>query len=368
MFIAQKDSIVYPKVLIGGKSVVSARVINQVNEIPTATIYLKPEDLSSFSPDQEVTLQISDAPNAGPIFTGLVSSVNFSNMNGQLTAGIDLKHKAKHLDEASGLVPGLVPGGNYDVDTLIFKPEDSVAGESSGAYFSFDVSKPFPEAICGTKNTGLIGWLNSVYPSTCDGFVEVDAGDKQKTISILEQIKADSEPMMFTYPGLYRKTSQYCEGILNRATTSSTIWDMLMVILGSFDCCLVCKPDGKVIITPNWCGVKSQGNAIDSSSITKFDLSSLTPRNIKQCSIIGSVGSTIKGNKMKNSVMGQYSEEGVSVGGAMFMSAPGWINDIHVKETDIGTQKNALDKLAQCILYKIRLSAVAMCRLFSADE
>jgi len=353
MFIAQQDSIVYPQVKVDGKSVVSVRIINQVNEIPTATIYLKPEDLSSFTPDQEVTVQISGAPNSGPIFTGHVSSVNFSNMNGQLTAGIDLKHRAKWLDEASGLIPGLTPGGNYDVQTVIYKKEDSYVDGASGAYFSFDVNKPFPEAICGDENTGLIGWLSNIGSSSCNEFVEADAGDRSRTISMLNQIKNDSDPFMFTFTELDEKVSAYCNNILNRATTSSTIWDMLMVILGSFDCCLVCKPDGRVIITPNWSGVKAQDNNIDSSFITKFDLSSLTPRNIKHCRIVGAVGSMMKnGNEMKKQVMGDFSEEGVSTGGSMFMSAPGWINDIHVEVLPTPLQKDALTKLAQCILYR----------------
>jgi hypothetical protein len=353
MYIAQQDSIVYPRVTIEGKPVVSARIINQVNEISTATVYLKPEDITSFSPDQEATIQISDAPNSGPIFKGHVSSVNFSNMNGQLTAGIDLKHRAKWLDEASGLIPGLTPGGNYDVETIIYKRKSTYIDGASGAYFKFDVKKPFPEAICGDSNSGLIGWISNVSASSCNGFVDADAGEKGRTISMLNQIKNDSEPFRFKFPELSVKVSQYCNNVLNRATTSSTMWDMLMVILGSFDCCLVCKPDGKVIMTPNWAGVKSSVNSVDSSFITKFDLSSLTPRNIKHCRVVGAVGSKFKeANKMKNQVMGNFSEEGVSSGGSMFMSAPGWINDIHVDAISSSTQKSALDALAQCILYR----------------
>lgn len=354
MFIAQKDSIVYPQVKVNGFSVVSVRVVNQVNEIPTATVYLKPEDLSLFIPDEEATIEIIGAPNSGPIFTGHVSSVNFSNMNGQLTAGIDLKHRAKWLDEASGLIPGLTPGGNYDVQTIIYKKDSCSIEGASGAYFAFDTTKPFPEAICGDENTGLIGWLSNIGPSSCNGFVEADAGDRNRTISMLNQIKNDSEPFMFIFASsLKEKVSAYCNNILNRSTTSSTMWDMLMVILGSFDCCLVCKPDGKVVITPNWSGVKSQDNNIDSSFITKFDLSSLTPRNIKHCRVVGTFGSMMQeGNKMKKQVMGNFSEEGISAGGSMFMSAPGWINDIHVKVLPTPVQKNALDALAQCILYR----------------
>ena len=271
MFIAQKDSIVYPQVKVNGFSVVSVRIVNQVNEIPTATVYLKPEDLSLFIPDEEATIEIIGAPNSGPIFTGHVSSVNFSNMNGQLTAGIDLKHRAKWLDEASGLIPGLTPGGNYDVQTVIYKKESSFVNGASGAYFGFNTLKPFPEAICGDENTGLIGWLSNIGPSSCNGFVEADAGDRSRTISMLNQIKNDSEPFMFRFSKeLKEKVSAYCNNILNRATTSSTMWDMLMVILGSFDCCLVCKPDGRVIITPNGCGIKAQDHHINSSFIPKF--------------------------------------------------------------------------------------------------
>ena len=352
-FIAEKDSIVFPKVTVDGKSVVSARIVNQVNEISTATVYLKPEDLESFTPNQEVTINISGATGAGPIFTGLVSSVNFSNMNGQLTAGIDLKHRAKWLDEASALVPGMTPGGNYDVETYIYQKKSQFIEGSSGISMQFDTKKPFPEAICGDENSGLIGWLSTVGASSTDGFVVADAGEKAKAISMLEQIKTDSEPFKFLYDALDSKVSNYCNGVLNRATASSTLWDMLMVILGSFDCCLICKPDGKVIMSPNFCGVKSQGNSVDSSFITKFDLSSLTPRNIKHCRIIGSVGTKCKeGNNMTKHVMGDFSEEGVSSGGSMFMSAPGWINDIHVDVINAETQKSALNKLAQCILYR----------------
>ena len=357
MFICQQDDIVYPIVTANGVSVVSVRIINQVNEIATATIWLKPEDLSQFNPDQPVSINISGAPNGGLIFKGHVSAFNFSNMNGQLTAGIDLKHRAKYLDEASGLVPGLTPGGNYDIKTILFKPKSQVADGASGISVDFDVKKPFPEAICGDEKKGMIGWLTSVGESNCNGFKVADAGILSRTIEILNGIKKDSDPFKFKYSTLNKRVSKYCNGILSRAATSSTVWDLLSVIIGSFDCSLVCKPDGKVIMTPNWMGVAADMNHIDTEFITKFDLSSLTHRNIKHCRVMGSVGTHVKKNKMTAKSMGDFSMGGTATSGTMVLSAPGWINDVHVdpdRGTPEGTQKKALDSLAECILYRER--------------
>jgi hypothetical protein len=345
-YCASIDNIVKPVVTMNGDRVVQARVVNQVGEIPSATVLIKPEDVSKYSsPDQEVKLNISNVPGGGMLFKGYLSGVNFSNMSGNISAGVDIIHKARDLQETSSVVPGASKSGNAEVESILYREPKKLMEDSSGAYQAFDLTKPFPNAICD----GLIEWLNSSFQTQIP---DSQAGEKAKAISMLSSISSESKDMgTFFAPELKHRASRFISNILERSHISSDIWDVLSIIIGSFDATLVCLPDGRIIMTPNFCGVKASSNEIQSEIIQKMDRSCQIKRSPKECLIMAPVCTSQIYNKAKPNPVAQAVDSNPGTRGSLFISAPGWIGDIDAKGgAELG--KKGMDKLAEAILYR----------------
>jgi len=332
---------------MNGDRVVQARVVNQVGEIPSATVLIKPEDVSKYSsPDQELEIKISNTPGSGTLFKGYLSGVNFSNMSGNISAGVDIIHKARDLQETSSVVPGVTKSGNAEMETILYRKKKSLKAEESGAYQSFDLDKPFPKAICD----GIINWLNSVQTTQIP---DSRAGEKAKAISMLSFIASQSEDMgkLFSTAGIQDKTNKFISNILERSHISSDLWDVLSIIIGSFDATLVCMPDGRVIMTPNFCGVKSSENSIQSEIIQKMDRSSQIKRSPKECIIMNPVSLSSIQNKPSKCQVAQAVDNNPGTRGSMLVSAPGWCADID-KKSSSKLAKKGMDNLAEAILHR----------------
>lgn len=342
-YVGKINDIAKPKVTANGVPLVSASVTNQVGEIATCSLLMKPEDVDNFmQPDTEVTVTIAGDAGGGDIFRGYISGVNVSHMSGSLSAGVDLVHvHGRDLNETSSLVPGVVPGGNVDVATILFKKKNALKDEPSGAYFKFPFDeKPFTEALA----EGLTEWLNSQLVSYTNGFNPSSAGDKGKVIQILKQIE-DKCGKLGVPDALFKQINTYVSGILSRGASTSTIWDMLSVIAGAFDAVLVCKPDGTLAMCPNFSAIKSSGNTIPGEIIQKFDRSAQMKRSPKECLIVGSVGINAVYNNYQPNSVGKYSSDLPGLRGSLLLTAPGWCNQMG--ENVAKEQKEALDKLAE---------------------
>jgi hypothetical protein len=340
------DNIVKPEVTLNGDRVVQARVVNQVGEIPTATVLIKPEDAIKYtSPDQELQLKISNTPGAGLLFKGYLSGVNFSNMSGNISAGVDIIHKARDLQETSSVVPGVSKSGNAEMETILYRDKKKIMEGQSGAYQKFDINKPFPEAIC----TGIIDWLNSVKTTQIP---KSRAGEKDKAISMLSWIASNSTDMgKFFAPDLIDRVCKFCSNILERSHISSDIWDVLSIIIGSFDATLVCMPDGRIIMTPNFCGVSASGNDVQSEIIQKMDRSCQIKRSPKECVIMSNVCLYSVKNEPTRCAVAQSVDENPGSRGSLLVSAPGWCSDIDSKKGADLAQRG-MDSLSKAILYR----------------
>lgn len=342
-YVGKINDIAKPKVTANGVPLVSASVNNQVGEIATCSLLMKPEDVDNFiQPDTEVTVSIAGDSGVGDIFKGYVSGINVSHMSGSLSAGVDLVHiHARDLNETSSLVPGVVPGGNVDVATILFKKKNALKDEPSGAYFKF----PFDEETFTTALAhGLREWLDSQMVSYTNGFNPSSAGDKGRVIDILGKIE-DKCGKLDVPDALYRQINTFISGILSRGASTSTVWDMLSVIAGSFDAVLVCKPDGTLAMCPNFSAIKSSGNTIPGEIIQKFDRSAQMKRSPKECLMVGSVGlSAVYNNYQPNSV-GHYTSDLPGLRGSLLLTAPGWCSQMGEKLAE--ASKEAMDKLAE---------------------
>jgi hypothetical protein len=358
-YIGKIDSIVRPVVTMNGVNVVAARVTNTVGKIPTCSVLILPEDVENFdSPDKEATLEISGEGGSGTLFTGYITGINFSNMNGRVSAGVDIIHKARDLDETSALVPGMVSAGNVDIKVILYHKSSATKGLTSPTVIRTDLSKPFMTAVCET----ITSVLERATVSSSQGFVQSNAGDKQKAIAMIKSIGENSQLGNFTGggdPDLEAGASRYIYGVMCRANSSSTMWDVLSEILAGFDCMLVCKPDGTVVATPNFSGIASQGNAIDSQIITKFDKSSLTQRSPKETLVVSNHQTrAVKQNVWKQYVVGHYSDSRPGSRGSLYLNAPGWISSVASANNTI--KQKMCDKLAEvyCLRYAHKMDTI----------
>lgn len=325
-YVGKINDIAKPEVKANGIPVVSVSVNNQVGEIATCSCTMKPEDVSGFmSPDTIVTVKIGGDSGGGTIFTGYVSGVNMTHMSGNLSAGVDLTHvKGRDLNDASVTVPGVIPGGNVDVKTILFQKTQALQGSNATSYFEFNVS----EGSFGKQITnGLIDWINSNKVSTSTGFDPSDSAEKGKAIAALGSIE-DLCGKLNVPSQLDLQINKFIHGALARGGASSSIWDMLSVILGAFDAVLVCKPDGELAICPNFCGIKSQGNTVPSEIIQKFDRSAQMKRSPKECLIVGNTAFSGLYNNLKPNYIGKYTSNMPGLRGTLLLSVPGWANDM----------------------------------------
>jgi hypothetical protein len=325
-YVGKINDIAKPEVTANGVPVVSVSVNNQVGEIATCSCLMRPEDVSRFmAPDTIVTVKIDGDSGGGTIFTGYVSGVNMTHMSGNLSAGVDLTHvKGRDLNDASVTVPGVIPGGNVDVKTILFREAAALADSDATSYFEFNLT----EGSFGSQVTnGLADWMSSNKVSTTINFDPSDEGEKEKAIAALGSIE-DLCGELNVPSELNLQINKFLHGVLARGGASSSVWDMLSVILGAFDAVLVCKPDGELAICPNFSGIKSQGNTVPAEIIQKFDRSAQMTRSPRECLIVGNTSFSGLYNELEPNAIGKYTSDMPGLRGTLLLSVPGWANDM----------------------------------------
>ena len=336
-FIGKANSVHTPIVRLNGVPVTSVSAHSEAGGIPTCQVGVKPEDLEQFtSPDQtgEVTV------DGQTLFFGYIVGVGYSNMNGNLTPSVSLIHVARDLDETTTLIPGIMPGSTSDVGSLLFVKDSSVASYHSGLYkFQMNWEKDFGAAIC----EGMINLIQQIVAPDPNGYLPPSvAGDKNKAIAMLTKIGGWSKigKFAFTNGGIKSNARIALAGCVERAGTSSSIWDTLSGMLAAFDCGLVCKPQGEVTIMPNFAGIAAKEITIPTGVIQKVDKSSLMVRSPKECLVMAQIspGNSMRtySNQTKTAKIGQYSSSLPGARGAMLLSCPGWLNGVNRADMEPG--------------------------------
>lgn len=340
-YVGKINDIAKPEVTANGIPVVSVSVNNQVGEIATCSCTVKPEDVKGLmSPDTVVTVKIAGDTGGGTIFTGYVSGVNMTHMSGSLSAGVDLTHiKGRDLNDTSVTVPGVIPGGNVDVKTILYHKTTAIQGDvKASPHFSFKMS----EGSFGKQLTkGMIKWIETNGVSTTNGFDPSDSGEKGKAIAALGAIE-DLCGRLDVPSQLDSNIDHFIHGNLARGGSSSSAWDMLSILAGAFDAVLVCKPDGELALCPNYSGIKSQSNTVPSEIIQKFDRSAQMKRSPKECLLIGNIQLEGVQHKLVPNIVGKHVSSMQGLRGTLLLSVPGWANVMTEK-----TKKAALESLNQ---------------------
>jgi len=361
-YIGKINDIIRPKVTLNGYPVVQVEIRNTVNEIPLCSVELIPETANSFRhPDQEATLTVSWDGGSQELFSGYVNGTRMSVINGSITTGVDIVHKARDLFETSCQVPGITPQSNVDAQIVLYGP----MGKSAEAKMKkkghdtttprFNILEPFSVAMADF----IVEYLNNTRPNGL--IVQSRAGDKTKCIEALKKIGKDSAEYIgsfsFPDPAIAAGVAKGTMNILKRGGATNDMWDMLSVILGQFDCNLVCHPDGRTLIVPDYRGVKSSsGNVIPSEIIQKFDRSSLITRSPKECVIVDTIAVSEFGNSSIASVCGQASVDHPGSRGSMMMTLPQWIKEAGVllASEDGGDKRiqEVMNSQAMCLLLR----------------
>lgn len=351
-YIGTLNGITKPEVKANGVNVVSAKISSRVGEIPTCSLSVLPEDVNRFDGiDTPVSVVINGSTT---IFKGYPTGINFSNMHGGVSAGVDLVHAARDLSETSTMVPGIVPASTADAKTVLYHPNQQTQNAKQPISFRFPVeSKPFGPAVCEG-----IEWFiaNNHLASSIVNFVGSKAGDRQMAIEMLKKIASNSEKtsgkIKNINASIAASVARHCFGILTRMGNSSTIWDTLSAILGAFDSVLLCLPDGEVTIVPNYNGVKATSNSINSSIIQKFDRSCVSQRSPSECAVVARGRMQQTDGVYKAGMYGHASSEMAGSRGSMLVSCPQWLEDVGGTDEAKENRAKLLDAYAKSILMR----------------
>jgi len=254
-----------------GKSIATAVIDLAVGEMATCSFNIPLEDHNSYQPGQVVTINASSSGSgSGVLFKGMVIGKGFNNSVGQISCRIDLIHEiAKKLDSASCLFPGHMPGSMHDNEAFIKDTSSgSVKNMKKTMLFHVDSTQDLGNAIC----LFMAEYSYSASQKDSHEYKGPDQEELQKAIQASQQIES--------FTGIIKNQNEIWEQIdsvvneqMKSGTSSSTYWNMMSSILSEFNCVLVCKADGSLLILPDLSGTKSQGHAIDPGQIASFSQS-----------------------------------------------------------------------------------------------
>lgn len=316
---------------IGLTSFLSTSVAGQ---IAVASCGILPQDLSKVpeqASNQKCTVTISDGKNGSHVlFTGYMSGVSGRRGGNSFTAGVDLIHIARDLDNMRFGAPGLHPEGGNDfsyrrVPGASATVDDSGIFSGGVQYYSGgniiaqplqELAKRLTSLSSVTSGYGLKARTESLGPAIALlGSISVKGGDLSIGASV--------------HPTINRSMKMKLE---HSFSTQASLWDSLNSLFGEYGILLLCMPDGSVVATPDTAGIASPAsNFIGGDQILSFSHNSQCYRNIAGVDIICSQASRTGGagaDAAKNSLIASYYPGGVSDGASFVLNAPGFLYDL----------------------------------------
>lgn len=352
-----KDGVEKAEVTANGVPVSGVQAVYQVGQIATCSFTTLPENIEGFnSPDQEVVILAKGKSAQGEIFRGYVTGTNFSNMTGNIQAGVNLVHRARDLDETNCIMPGVVAGSAADQKAIIYKGHGFDKSNTNRISIKIPSGGDFGKALC----EGIAKCVERVVVnSATSGFNQPTAGEKARATALLRSIESSTGP--FPFSRLQQRVNVFLTSAITMGSSGSNIWDLLSGILSSFDLTLSCGPQGRVAIIPNFSGVKAQGMAVPTSIIQKFDQSSEMKRSPSEAIVVakgvGSAGST---EVASAGAIGKATVPTPGSRGSLMLGAPGWLTG--VKGDFLKNSKAEMDAFAKAMLIR-EISRLKTCNL-----
>lgn len=290
----------------------------------------------SASMDQEVKLIVDDEP----LFVGYVSGPSTEISGEAFTAGANLVHKSRDLDDGGLFSPGLHPMSTEDYSfSMAYTSDSAGTSELTNRQFMFDLTKNMgtgipdhiaqmmEQTVNRTKSRSIAGNKNLEYIATKISDASPDV------IEALGKITADGACKLIGADG-NSALSQSATSFVTKALTSSmqggqSAWNVLASMYAVFGMTIICKPDGTAMACPDYSGCKPDAaNDIQENSISRFSLASpkvRTPSGVMALSF-GVSGGLKDGKLGQSTAVASYFPEGNQASGGTYVTGlPGWM-------------------------------------------
>lgn len=291
----RSGTVIRPKAFAtaGGTSVAvsSLRVMYSVGMIARAEIGMPVEDLwkvTSAGPDSPARINAMGSE----IFSGYVDAPSIQMSGESLHASCSLVHAARDLDEASMFGPGAHPASTEDFTVLTAFASGRSDRASSESVLSrrdlrFDVTKNVAQEILDYISSLLDHLATSSkrrsVPKNLEHAMRTLSEQAPRVVNAIARTKVDGDcsipaggmagPLSDAASAFARNTA------LGAMRSGSSTWAVMAALMSSFGLTILCLPDGKCMVAPDYSGCRPPGgNEIRPGSVSKFFLNASSSR------------------------------------------------------------------------------------------
>ena len=338
MIVGSTKSVSHPIVTltVGGQEIPATSFSSQfaAGQIAVARAGILPQYINSLpdaASNQKCEVRISDANGGGGgvLFSGYLSGISGMRSGRSFTAGVDMIHIARDLDNMRFGAPGLHPNGAQDFRYIKYSASASASSGydkgmwtgGSSYYTGGNLVTPVLAEI--SRRLGAIGTMR-----TKSG-LHYRYDSLAATQALLKTIIVKGGDLFPTYANIAKSdiNRSFVQKIENSFNGQASLWDTVCSMFGEFGILLLCMPDGTVVATPDTSGLASNGsNMIGGDQILAFRQNSQFYRNVGGVDIINSQlapKSPATAQLSANSLVASYYPSGSGSDGASFvLNAP----------------------------------------------
>ena len=279
---------------IGGMRVaLSAFNVNySVGSVARAMIGMAVEDLEKFDdsdPDSIVEVEIFGKK----AFVGYVDSDAFSVSGDNITSSVILVHKARDLDESSLFSPGSHPASTEDFSIrMAFQADESTGPSGADKVLSrrdiqFDltgnIGKEVVKYVTSVMNHLVVSSSLRNLPANLQSAQQTISEQAPKVLAAMKEIVVHGDCKMGVsgdIGALQDAAAAFARNMaLGAMGTGKSPWSVLAGLMSAFGLTIICLPDGRAIITPDYAGcTPPRENTLEASIISRFSTSSSKTR------------------------------------------------------------------------------------------
>lgn len=365
VIIGKADTVVRPTGVIRGPAgnieIATLSCSFAVGTIPVCRVGIPPEALSKLEDSQSNQIYdvlVGDRQPEFLMFRGYLAGESGKIQGDSISAGIDLVHIARDLDQMRISAPSLHPASILDYNYTYRGDTTTGSGAEGGFIFEGEsFFKPGGGMLSKQIVNGLIKILTTTLSERSQG-VGGDGGPKIEAfapvIQALNSIKHLNSTIKGAIEGPLSTQDNNSINTWARARAAGSfnsmrsVWDTLTTIFAEFGVHLVCDNAGNIWAMADCAGFKPSGNELLPTYIGSFDHSSALFRNIKEVNLItdqirneSSTGGGTAGTLVT------YPPESKDVGASMAVQMPGWLNPIASTGSSVGAA-DAQREFAKC--------------------
>jgi len=289
-------TLIKPTAFVTGRSgarvaLSSFHVSYTVGEIARASVGMPIEDLWKFNATGPDTI-LSVKALGETVFTGYLDSSAITLSGDLISASAILVHQARDLDESSLFSPGSHPSSTEDFSIqMAFQSNEASASAADKALNRRDIRFGIRENMGKEVVKYVISVMNHLVssstvrnlPANLEPAWGTISEQSPKVIEALNDIAVHGECSMNVsgdVSSLEDAAAAFARNVaLGAMGSGKSPWTVLSALMSSFGLTILCLPDGKSLITPDYSGCKPPSeNTIEASSIARFGSSSSKSR------------------------------------------------------------------------------------------